>query len=353
MFSSNPSKGSVGQLTPEVQNVEKANRVLPIYEKKQYLNTDIESTQDVDADSDFGGVLENERDIATHILTVTDDPSLNPWTVRAFVLGMGLSAFGECWVWHGKPSFPVTEYSASLIQYVAYRPFQSTRMHPFNKKENAFIVIMSSAAANSALGTEVLAVQRLFYNVTPNPASSIFLLFASQLLGYGIGGLFRSKLGLHCGIVSLLSRSTRCPAVPLEDVIPNSDPVGVHVRCVVQGRARRDQEVEAVLDCIWSVSHLPQLASCRERRFTSLYLIQYIRMGNLPGMDLPLLTGFSIFCLANPTSTDFTRIFGGSNGNEGLGLLSLCLDWQYISGGTRHIRSRIFALSINDDHCHY
>ena len=48
----------------------------------------------------------------------------------------------------------------------------------------------------------------------------------------------------------------------------------------------------------------------------------------------PLLTGFSIFCIANPRSADFTRIFGGSNGNEGLGLLSICLDWQYISPGT-------------------
>ena len=45
--------------------------------------------------------------------------------------------------------------------------------HPFNKKENAFIVIMASAAANSALGTEVLAVQRLFYNIEPNPGASI------------------------------------------------------------------------------------------------------------------------------------------------------------------------------------
>jgi OPT oligopeptide transporter protein len=44
---------------------------------------------------------------------------------------------------------------------------------PFNKKENAFIVIMASAAANSALGTEVLAVQRLYYNFTPNPGASI------------------------------------------------------------------------------------------------------------------------------------------------------------------------------------
>ena len=77
-------------------------------------------------------------------------------------------------------------------------------------------IIMASAAANSALGTEVLAVQRLFYNITPNPAASILyvtclvqkcachslfcsLLFSSQLLGYGIGGLFRSKQ-LECQI---------------------------------------------------------------------------------------------------------------------------------------------------------
>jgi hypothetical protein len=52
---------------------------------------------------------------------------------------------------------------------------------------------MASAAANSALATEVLAVQRLYYNITPNPGSSIFLLFASQFAGYGFGGLFRSK----------------------------------------------------------------------------------------------------------------------------------------------------------------
>jgi OPT oligopeptide transporter protein len=50
---------------------------------------------------------------------------------------------------------------------------------------------MASAAANSALGTEVLAVQRLFYNIAPNGVASIFLLFSSQFLGYGIGGLMR------------------------------------------------------------------------------------------------------------------------------------------------------------------
>lgn len=47
-----------------------------------------------------------------------------------------------------------------------------------------------------------------------------------------------------------------------------------------------------------------------------------------PEWIFPLLTGFSIFCLANPTSPAFSRVFGGTNGNEGLGLLSICFDWQ-------------------------
>lgn len=53
---------------------------------------------------------------------------------------------------------------------------------------------VASAAANSALATEVLAVQRLYYHITPNAGASIFLLFSSQLLGYGLGGLMRRML---------------------------------------------------------------------------------------------------------------------------------------------------------------
>lgn len=53
----------------------------------------------------------------------------------------------------------------------------------------------------------------------------------------------------------------------------------------------------------------------------------------IPEWICPILTGVSVFCLANQHSTTFTYIFGGATGDEGLGLFSLCLDWQYISGG--------------------
>ena len=53
---------------------------------------DVENINE-DDDNNFG-VLENERDIATNVITIHDDPTLNPWTVRAFIIGIGLSAFG-------------------------------------------------------------------------------------------------------------------------------------------------------------------------------------------------------------------------------------------------------------------
>jgi hypothetical protein len=51
----------------------------------------------------------------------------------------------------------------------------------------------------------------------------------------------------------------------------------------------------------------------------------------LPAYIMPVLVGVNVFCLANRHSVVFTNFFGGSNGNEGMGILSLSLDWQYIA----------------------
>ena len=98
-----------------------------------------------------------------------------------------------------RPSSPVVAGYGTSIPFVHYLTDFICSLNetfrwiqgPFNKKENAMIVIMSSAAAHSALATEIIAVQRLYYNIKPNAVSSIFLLFSSQLIGYGIGGLLR------------------------------------------------------------------------------------------------------------------------------------------------------------------
>ncbi|KAI9570474.1 OPT oligopeptide transporter [Boletus coccyginus] len=277
-------------------------------EKSYYAKADVEAASNPPTDSDdaSGVVLHSERDIATHVISVDDDPSLNPWTFRAFSLGLGLSAFGGSLaeIYYFKPqTVGVSLMFLAIISYIlgfameTFIPrhglFRHLNPHPFNKKENAFIIIMASAAANSALATEVLSVQRLYYNITPNAAASVFLLFSSQLIGYGIGGVLRSTLlypskMLYPGILPLIS--------------------------MFDAFFRDGSTARRKLKVFYFV-------------FGAIFIWELF-----PEWIFPLLTGVSIFCLAAPNNPTVSRVFGGSNGNEGLGLLSICFDWQYIGG---------------------
>lgn len=60
----------------------------------------------------------------------------------------------------------------------------------------------------------------------------------------------------------------------------------------------------------------------------------------------PLLTGVSIFCLANNHNLVFRNIFGGASNNEGMGLLSWSFDWNLI--GSTCLYNPIW-LQINQD----
>lgn len=56
----------------------------------------------------------------------------------------------------------------------------------------------------------------------------------------------------------------------------------------------------------------------------------------IPSYIFPLLNGVSVVCLATQKASKktvdvVTNLFGGADGNEGLGLLSLSFDWQYIT----------------------
>lgn len=49
---------------------------------------------DLSTDDTESEVLTDARDLVTHVISVEDDPGLNPWTFRVLVIGIGLSAFG-------------------------------------------------------------------------------------------------------------------------------------------------------------------------------------------------------------------------------------------------------------------
>jgi hypothetical protein len=68
----------------------------------------------------------------------------------------------------------------------------------------------------------------------------------------------------------------------------------------------------------------------------------------LPAYVWPWLNSISIPCLASMhatgnTATTLTNLFGGATNNEGLGLFSISLDWQYVS--------RLSALCVSVDDC--
>lgn len=166
--------------------------------------------------------------------------------------------------------------------------------HPFNSKEHLAAVLMANSASISALGIEIISAERLFYDKTMRAGVAVFMLFSSQFLGYGMTGLMRKSL--------VFPKSMLWPSdIPVASMIEN-----LHKRIPENRKPLRVFYYTFLAIFCWEI---------------------------MPEWIMPLLTGVSIFCLANQHSKVFTYVFGGSSGNEGLGLFSICFDWQYISGG--------------------
>ncbi|KAB5572484.1 OPT oligopeptide transporter protein-domain-containing protein [Coniochaeta sp. 2T2.1] len=251
-------------------------------------------------------VVANMEDIALKALHTDDDPTLSPWTFRMFFLGFGLSAFGSALatIFFFKPqSVSVSIIFLTVISYVAGNALATViprkgklgrwlNPHDFNSKEHLAIIIMSGSASGAAYATEVLATQKLYYNVVPNAAVAILLLLSSQLLGYGMAGVLRKSL-----------------VYPTNMIWPSILPLSA----LVETLHRERSEMKKRFNFFWIIFGIVAVWEL---------FPQYI---------MPVLTGVSVFCLANRSRLIFTHVFGGSNGNEGLGLLALSFDWQYIT----------------------
>ena len=272
---------------------------------------DIEFASDA-SEPDEGRVVHNAADIVTQVLSLEDDPSLNPWTFRMWFLGLGLSVFGATLqeIFYFKPqviyvslvfltviAYAIGEFMAAVIPRRGFLG-RWLNPHPFNLKEHAAITLMASAATQSALATEALAAQQLFYGGYPNKAAGIFLVLSSQLLGFTVAGLLRNVLVRP---VKMLWPQN-LPLTSLLETFHASK--GESAKLVVKKRMKIFWIVAATLFC-WEA---------------------------FPEYIFPVLEGVSIFCLANQNSQVFTNLFGGASGNEGLGFLSICFDWQYIAG---------------------
>lgn len=255
-------------------------------------------------------VIRDAKGLVTKIISLDDDPTLPVLTFRFWFLGLGLSIFGAVLgqIYYFKPqTLLVSTLFLEVISYIMgaamakampnHGFFAYLNPGPFNIKEHAAIVIMSSTSSTSALGIELLAVDRLFYSgISPNAVTSIFTLLSSQLIGYGFAGLLRSVL-----------------VYPTLNLYPS------------------------LLPQVNLFEALNKHAGLNAKRLKVFWITFFILFfwEIIPVWIFPLLVGFSVFCLAQQHKPipAFTNFFGGSNGNEGLGFGSFCFDWQFVGAG--------------------
>lgn len=160
---------------------------------------------------------------------------------------------------------------------------------PFDQKEHAAITIMASAATQAAQSTQALAAQSLFYGGFPSKGASIFVTVSSQMLGFGLAGLLREVLVFPTRLLW---------------------PVALPVATLLETMHRNMIETRKKLKVFYIAFGL---------MFCWEIFPEYI---------FTVMTGVSILCLARQNDLFFTNFFGGATGNEGLGVLSFCFDWN-------------------------
>lgn len=256
-------------------------------------------------------LVETAHDVAVKVLSTRDDVGLPILTFRMFFLGLGFSAFGSvlAQLYYFKPQtlsvsqgflLIMTYFAGKLMEKLIPRwgPLKLLNPGPFNIKEHGCIIIMASTAAGSATAIQVISVQELFYNNTMNAGIAIFTLLASQLIGYAFAGLLQEALVY--------------PSVAFwpSTIVPANMFQALHFDGGLSSKRTK---------LFWTV-------------FAAIFVWEIF-----PQWVFPLLTGVSIFCLIDHTHPVIRNVFGGASNNEGMGILSLCFDWNLIGSANLYL----------------
>ncbi|KAI6137244.1 OPT oligopeptide transporter protein-domain-containing protein [Pisolithus sp. B1] len=163
-------------------------------------NLDIHGADELDHDSPYPEVRA--------AVANTDDPSIPAMTLRTWVLGLawavitsGLNQF----MFYRYPSVAISSFVPQLLSFpmgklwARYIPRKrifgvSLNPGPFSMKEHVLITIMASVGAQSAYATDIIAVQRVYYNQIYSFTYQWFLVLSTQLIGFSAGGIARRFL---------------------------------------------------------------------------------------------------------------------------------------------------------------
>lgn len=138
----------------------------------------------------------------------TDDPSMPASTFRAWVIGIlwaiiipGVNQF----FFFRYPSVNITQIVPQLLTFPLCKLWAyalpnarifgvSINPGPFTVKEHVIITIMAGVGAQSAYATDIIAVQRVYYNQTYNFGYQWLVVMSTQLIGFSIGGICKRFL---------------------------------------------------------------------------------------------------------------------------------------------------------------
>ncbi|KAF8518158.1 small oligopeptide transporter [Hysterangium stoloniferum] len=138
----------------------------------------------------------------------TDDPEMPVNTIRAWIIGFlwailipGLNQF----FFFRFPSVTIGNLVAQLLSFPLGRAWArvvpdwkifgvSLNPGPFSVKEHVLITVMAGVGAGSAYATDIIAVQRVFYDQIYNFSYQWFVVMSTQMIGFSIGGIARRFL---------------------------------------------------------------------------------------------------------------------------------------------------------------
>ncbi|KAL5490446.1 hypothetical protein ACEPAI_5279 [Sanghuangporus weigelae] len=138
----------------------------------------------------------------------TDDPSMPCSTIRSWTIGLvfaivmsGLNQF----FFFRYPSVTIGNLVAQLLSFPVGRLWSrfmpnvkifgaAVNPGPYTVKEHVLTTIMATVGAASAYATDIVAVQKVYYNQEYNFLYQWMVVMSTQLIGFSIGGIARRFL---------------------------------------------------------------------------------------------------------------------------------------------------------------
>ncbi|KAF8258596.1 OPT oligopeptide transporter [Lactarius quietus] len=275
------------------------------------------ATTDNDDDPNFdptASIIEDESPYpeVRSAVANTDDPTMPASTLRSWVLGIiwavlipGTNQF----FFFRYPSVYLSGLIPLLVsfpigrlwaRYVPNMTLFGIELNPgpFTIKEHVVIAIMSSVAGIPAYASDIIAVQKVFYNQSPSFAFQWLLVMSTQLIGYSIGGICKRFL-----------------VDPPSMIWPNS--------LVVAALFNTMHSLET--------SGTQGLGGISRKRFFTYVFIGYFVYNFLPSYLFTALSRFSWVCWIAPNNVKLNQMFGVTHG---LAMGVLTFDWGQITAFT-------------------